>query len=209
MPPLFQAVTPDTSALRDRARGQAQDAWSNASQYFQTASGAADGYAEGMSAWNNYGQTAAAMTPPGTSTGGNNGSSALTGGAGMEAYNNRLRELGWSENAIMGNAWNVQDESGWNFGAVGDNGSSFGANQWYGPRQKEYFAYADANSGVRHDPVTQANFLDQDVRNKYGSVFNKAQNAGSPNEAAVAFLEGYEIPAKVHMDRRRSTYLSR
>lgn len=207
MPPLYQAVTPDTSALRDKTRGQAQDAWSNASQFFQSAAaGQTDGYAQGMSAWNNYGQNAAAMVPPGTAAGG-----TFTGpqSEGQNAYNNRLRELGVPEHVIEGNAWNVKDESNWNFGAVGDNGAAFGANQWNGPRKNDLFASAKNSGRDPSDPIAQADFWHQEMSGPYKKYYDQAVNSGTASGAADVILRGYERPADVHLIRRSADYLSR
>lgn len=128
---------------------------------------------------------------------------------GRDAYNNRLRELGVPEHVIEGNAWNVQDESGWNFGAVGDNGASFGANQWYAERKDAAMAYARQLGVQPHDPVFQADNWWREMSGPYKAVYDEAVASGTPNGAAMTILNKFEIPALEHRKRRGADYSSR
>lgn len=126
-----------------------------------------------------------------------------------DAYNNRLRELGVPEHVIEGNAWNVQDESGWNFGAVGDSGAAFGANQWNGPRKEALFKFAQSRGVDPASPMTQADFWHYEMTGPYKAVYDQAVGSGNSSGAAMAILRGYEIPAETHMNRRAADYSSR
>lgn len=127
----------------------------------------------------------------------------------QEIYNNRLRELGVPEHVIEGNAWNVQDESNWNFGAVGDSGASFGVNQWYGPRKEELFAFAKSKGMSPAHPVVQADNWFREMNGPYSEIYQQAVQSGNPTGAAVAILNGYEIPAEEHRLRREAAYKAR
>lgn len=126
-----------------------------------------------------------------------------------EAYNQRLRELGVPEHVIEGNAWNVQDESAWNFGAVGDNGAAFGANQWNGPRKQALFEFAQSMGMDPSSPVAQADFWHHEMTGAYKDTYNQAVQSGNPSGAALAILKGFERPAAVHLNRRAADYSSR
>lgn len=208
LPPITTEM-PDMNSIILQARGRA-DALTQAAQMqlaqpslraaMESAgpppAGAAgpEGYAPILGSW---GQGAA------------QGSSPAAGGPGRETYNQRLRELGVPEHVIEGNAWNVQDESAWNFGAVGDQGAAFGANQWNGPRKEALFAFAQNRGMDPSNPVLQADFWHHEMNTKYRGVYDKAVSSGSPVGAALTILNEYEIPALEHRQRRAASYSGR
>lgn len=208
-------AAPDTTGLmaqlKDLSSGLSQAAWARLQEPLNADIAAAQA-AQARQMASQAGQPqqgyAGAVASYGGSTPGQGGK-PMANSAAMEAYNNRLRELGYPEHFIQGNAWNVQDESGWNFAAVGDNGRAFGANQWNGPRKDALFAFARSRGVDPANPVVQADFLHHEATGPYAAVVQKAIQSGTPNGAALALLRGYEIPAQVHMDRRAADYAVR
>lgn len=203
---------PETDAIiaqaRERAGQMTQAAWAGLSRplasfgstaapvVFQETAQGTGSLADTMATWGRQGSAFA---------------SAVSGGDPKmrEAYNQRLRELGVPDHVIEGNAWNVQDESAWNFGAVGDKGAAFGANQWYGPRKEALFNFARERGMDPSDPVLQADNWWREMQGPYRAVYEKAVAAGNPVGAALAILHEYEIPAQVHRQRRAADYSSR
>ena len=207
--PTPAAAMPDMTAFmaqaRERAGSQMQAAWAQLSQPSSQAMSVPagpppagtpgpGGYAQALGNWG--------QGPSGPSA-------SASGGEGREAYNRRLRELGVPEHVIEGNAWNVQDESAWNFGAVGDQGAAFGANQWNGPRKEALFAFARDRGMDPSNPILQADFWHHEMNTQYRRVYDKAVSSGSPTGAALAILNEYEIPALQHRQRRAADYSGR
>jgi len=102
---------------------------------------------------------------------------------------------GYSPAAAAGIVGNLVQESGVNPNVrPGDNGSAFGVAQWRGDRYAALNNYVAAHGG-NNDLSTQLGFLDYELRNRYGSTFNKLMAARDPREATAAFALGYERPA--------------
>jgi hypothetical protein len=137
-----------------------------------------------------------------------NGYSKDTEGV-RNAFNGRLKELGMPDHMIEAVGWNVQDESGWNPGVVGDGGHSFGLIQWYKDRKEAAVKYAQELGMDPADPVFQANNVWREMNGPYKGVYEKAVATGQPHLAADILLRQYEIPAAEHIRRRSAAYLSR
>lgn len=106
-----------------------------------------------------------------------------------------LIQKGYSPAAAAGIVGNLVQESGVNpVVRPGDNGTAHGIAQWRGDRYSGLLDYA-RNQGVGADGLNvQLDYLDNELRNKYGSTFNKVMSAQTPGDAAAAFALGYERP---------------
>jgi len=102
---------------------------------------------------------------------------------------------------------NLEDESGFNPGAIGDGGKSFGYAQWYGPRGIDFQNFAKKQGRRWDDHDTNLDYLTYDLKTNYPHVYEKMRKAKTEGEAADIFLREYEIPAKEHMERRSAKYL--
>lgn len=214
--------TPDTTALMEslkaRSANLAGEAWSRFQQsHQQTQMQAAGpgqmpgaGYSDAIGGWGHPGDAVNGQGAPGGlgHPGQWKGYSKDSEGV-RSAFKGRLRELGMPEHAIEGLGWNIQDESNWNTGAVGDGGKSFGLVQWYNDRKAAAMDYAKQRGMDPSDPVFQAENVWREMNGPYKGVYEKAVQAGQPHLAADIFLRQYEIPAAEHMRRRSASYLSR
>lgn len=201
------AAIPDLGARMQQLQDRAKSAWGKVGQ---------GNLADNMEAWNGPATAPTQSTGPGGpgsaagAYGAANGAGGgMTGSAAQNAYNNRLRELGVPEHVIEGNAWNVHDESGWNPTIGGDNGMSFGLNQWYGPRKEALMKHAQELGMDPGDPVFQANNWFREMQSDYRGAYDKAVASGTPWGAADVILRDFERPAAVHLNRRSADYLGR
>lgn len=112
-----------------------------------------------------------------------------------QAAFNYLLDKGYSPAAAAGIVGNLVQESGVNPTVrPGDNGTAHGIAQWRGDRYtglQDYARKRDANSG---DLSLQLDYLDQELKNKYGSTYKNVMAAQTPRDAAAAFALGYERP---------------
>ncbi len=111
-----------------------------------------------------------------------------------------LISKGVSPVQAQGIVMNVADESAFNPSAVGDSGQSYGLFQHYGPRQQALFRASGTNTPTWQQQIDYA--LSEPDMTRYLS-----RDYGSPGEAAVAFLRGFERPAEKHARARERKYL--
>jgi hypothetical protein len=107
-----------------------------------------------------------------------------------------LTQHGYSPQAAAGIVGNLVAESGVNpNGPSGDHGTAHGLAQWRGNRYTNLLNYARSNNADPRGLDTQLGFLDNELRNQYGSVYRQLMAARDPRSAASAFVLGYERPA--------------
>jgi len=102
---------------------------------------------------------------------------------------------GLTREQAAGIAANIQSESNYNPGAVGDGGTSFGICQWHNNRGDNMKAWTQANG---YDPKSfkgQLEFLWHEMNTSYPGVLNDIKGAKSAYDAAYAFCTKFEIPA--------------
>lgn len=110
----------------------------------------------------------------------------------MTAVRSFFASKGLSDAAIAGVLANIAAESGFNPGARGDSGTSFGLFQHHNERMSGLFAA----SGTQTPSVSQQlDFAWSELTGKYSNVLRALQNATDPYRAAMAFSMGFENPA--------------
>ena len=119
-----------------------------------------------------------------------------------------LISRGLPEHVADGIMMNIADESGFNLGAVGDNGNAFGLVQWNGPRKAALEQFAAGRGSSPGDLDTQLDFLVQELEGPERGAYDSLLRTGSASEAAVAFLNDFERPAETHRSRREAKYRS-
>jgi hypothetical protein len=141
---------------------------------------------------------------PTTSTAGQG--PAVPKGSMADNLMNGLMQRGYSEVAAKGILMNLNSESSLNTSASGDSGNALGLAQWNGPRKADLIAFAKAQGKSPNDYNVQLDFLDSEMKGKYSSTYDAVQNAKTPGEAAVAFLNGFEKPAERYRREREALY---
>ena len=109
---------------------------------------------------------------------------------------------GYSPTAAAGIVGNLGQESRFNSGIVGDNGTSGGLAQWHGERLQDLEQYAIAQGKDCRDPQVQLDFLDKEVRQN-PQLFAALNSAKSPAPAAAVFIGGFERPAAASANAAR------
>lgn len=111
----------------------------------------------------------------------------------------------------QGVAWNFQDESGLNSGINEVNPRAgrggFGFAQWTGPRRVNLENYAASRGRPASDPDTQFDFFMQENAGPEASAWARVMNTSTPQEAAAAFVDHWERPAKEHEQARIAKYM--
>ena len=126
---------------------------------------------------------------------------------GADAVVQGLVQRGLSPAQAQGVAMNFADESGFNTGAVGDNGNAIGLAQWNGPRKAALEQYAIARGAPVTDPNVQLDYLMQELQGPEKRAGQMLAQAQTPGEAAAAFLNHFERPAEQHRAAREARYL--
>jgi hypothetical protein len=101
--------------------------------------------------------------------------------------------LGYNPVQIAGIVGNLQAESGLNPTATGDNGTSYGLAQWHNDRWDALNKFAANNGTQPSDPLTQARFIDFELKNNEPTAYSALQGAKTPADAAAAFIH-FERP---------------
>lgn len=115
---------------------------------------------------------------------------------------------GHSPVAAHGIMMNLQDESAFNLGAVGDGGNAFGLAQWNGPRKRQLEAFAASQGKSPADLDVQLDFLTQELQGPEAAAGAALAAATTPGEAGAAFVNMFERPAEEHRSSREAKYLA-
>jgi hypothetical protein len=94
--------------------------------------------------------------------------------------------LGYNPVQIAGIVGNLQAESGLNPTATGDNGTSYGLAQWHNDRWDALNKFAANNGTQPSDPLTQARFIDFELKNNEPTAYSALQRVAN----AQAFASG-------------------
>ncbi len=115
-----------------------------------------------------------------------------------------LRERGFSPEVAAGLVGNLMQESGpeLKLDAVGDNGNSFGAAQWNGPRRRAFFLWAQQNGRAPTDLATQIDYLVHEMDTTERSAGERIRATRSPKEAAITASRAFWRPGRPHEDVR-------
>lgn len=128
-------------------------------------------------------------------------------GAAQDEFRATLLAGGLPPHAVEGILLNGRDESGFDPGAIGDNGNAFGILQWNGPRMRALHGFAAANGLDPASPKTQAMFTLHELQGPEKAAATALMATKTPGEAAAAFLNHFERPAETHRRRREAAYL--
>lgn len=106
-----------------------------------------------------------------------------------------LLNKGYSPAAAAGIVGNLVQESGVNPTVnPGDSGTAHGIAQWRGDRYAGLLDFAKGRNASANELTTQLDYLDSELRDKYGTTYGKLMSAQTPGDAAAAFALGYERP---------------
>ncbi len=121
-----------------------------------------------------------------------------------------LRGKGLSNAAVTGILANLQAESGFKTGAIGDSGTSAGLAQWHAGRMENMIDYVgeDWASNV----TGQLDYLWSELQGSYSKVLNKLKSvpdtAEGARQATNIWIHDYEVPAG-YDDPTSSVYQTR
>ena len=110
-----------------------------------------------------------------------------------------LSNLGYSRAGICAILANMQQESGFDLTAIGDGGTSFGLCQWHNGRWENLNSFCAENGLDPNSVKGQVAFLDYELKNGYGYLYNQLQNAddseATAKNLAKAWCIDFERPA--------------
>lgn len=125
-----------------------------------------------------------------------------------------LVNRGLSQVAAQGIVRNLRDESALrpdinerNPVVRGSRGG-YGLAQWTGPRRRQLEAYAAEQGREVSDPELQLDFLVHELGTTEARSLARLEQAGTPQEAAVAFLQSNLRPAPEHRRARARRYMN-
>jgi tail lysozyme len=118
-----------------------------------------------------------------------------------------LMAKGWTRAQAAGIAANLQQESNFNPGAVGDGGKAYGIAQWHGPRQKAFreFHGKDIRGSTLEE---QLEFLDYELRNAESGAGDRLKKTTTAGEAGAVISKYYERPADTDVEMIRRAHLA-
>ncbi len=107
---------------------------------------------------------------------------------------------GWTRAQAAGIVANLQRESRFNPGAVGDHGAAYGIGQWHPDRQADYIAYAKAHHlkhlSIRGSSLTdQLGFVNWELHHKEAAAGAKLKASATPGRSGAVFSKYDERPA--------------
>lgn len=114
--------------------------------------------------------------------------------SGKDVYNG-LVERGMSPVLAAGFAGNFHGESGFNTGAWGDNGTSYGMGQWRGDRLTALRQLAAQQGKDPSDMGVQLDHVMAELNGPEAKALRLASAAGTPEQAAALIAQHYERPA--------------
>jgi hypothetical protein len=126
------------------------------------------------------------------------------------------KSAGMSDNGVRGILVNVNDESGFKPGLRHPDQPKWGGEAHYahglyqegGAEWNNYQKWLDENHAGAdwRDPRLQNQFTAQNLRENYPKVWNRMNNAKTPEEAAQIFASGYLKPASGPLQSRMNKY---
>jgi hypothetical protein len=123
--------------------------------------------------------------------GGGSGARASGGaGGGANAFMTGMMRRGWSKEAAAMMAGNVNQESGFNPGTIGDRGTSIGMVQWHNERARALQHFAQSQGKDWRDPEVQMDYLDKEFRGRFGHNAVASHDMGALEQQGRRF-EGY------------------
>ena len=117
-----------------------------------------------------------------------------------------LVSRGMPEHVAKGYAINSWDESGFNPGAIGDNGNAVGLWQFNGARRDSLMDFANQNGKSWQDPEVQFDYVVWENANGEKGAYNKVLATDNPQDAARAVVNYWERPAEEHRSSRDAAY---
>jgi lysophospholipase L1-like esterase len=105
---------------------------------------------------------------------------------------------GLTKEQSIGIAANLQAESGYRTGAIGDSGTSMGLAQWHNERMENLKSWTTENN---LDPMSvngQLEYLWHELNTTHKRAMNSIRSAKTPGQAAYAFTVDFEVPSNKH-----------
>lgn len=106
---------------------------------------------------------------------------------------------GLTKEQSIGIAANLQAESGYRTGAIGDSGTSMGLAQWHNERMQNLKTWAEKNKLDYMSVNGQLEFLWHELNTSEKSALTAIQSAKTSEDAAYAFTVKFERPANSDM----------
>jgi peptidoglycan hydrolase-like protein with peptidoglycan-binding domain len=106
-----------------------------------------------------------------------------------------LVNKGLTKEQAIGIAANLQAESGFKTGILGDHGTSMGLAQWHADRMRNLKTWTADNNLDYMTVDGQLEFLWYELNTSEKSALNAIQSADTPEDAAYAFTVKFERPA--------------
>lgn len=130
-----------------------------------------------------------------------------TGKVNQDYIYNYLAQQGFNKAAICGILANIEYESGFKTGSLGDGGTSYGICQWHNSRWTRLKNYCSQNGLDASSIEGQSKFLVHELKTYYPSVYNTLKNVPNTKDgayqAASAWTIHYEVPANKQAQARK------
>lgn len=107
-------------------------------------------------------------------------------------------DKGLTKEQAIGIAANLQAESGYRTGAIGDSGTSMGLAQWHNERMQNLKSWTAENNLDPMSVTGQLEYLWHELNTTHKRAMNSIRSAKTPGQAAYAFTVDFEIPANKH-----------
>ena len=153
------------------------------------------------------------------SLGGDSGETGDVSGGDPEikknVWNYLVNKLGMNREGAAGVMGNIQQESGFRLGAIGDNGTSGGLVQWHDYPRPGIGRFTNLKSyassiGKPWDTVdAQLGYLSQELNNDYKSVYDNVSKAESVQDAVNEWVRHFEKPQNMDEEVFKRTKLAR
>lgn len=110
---------------------------------------------------------------------------------------------GLTKEQAAGIAGNIHAESGFNTGAHGDAGTSFGLAQWHKDRKNNLLNFAKSRGTHEEDFNTQLDFLWNELQTTENQAFKELLTTKTATDAARVFAHKFERMAKYNPSREQ------
>ncbi len=116
-----------------------------------------------------------------------------------------LKQSGFSDNAVAAIMTNIQAESSFRTGAIGDSGTSYGLCQWHNGRYTNLKKYCGSDYSTVN---CQLRFLIYELQGSYPGVYKMLLSNNSAYDMASYYCINFEIPANRYENcpKRASNY---
>ena len=114
-----------------------------------------------------------------------------------------LIKKGYSPSQASGIAGNIYVESGYNPGALGDSGTSYGLCQWHKARWKRLVRFCEDEDLDSASVEGQLIYLDWELKTHERRAFKELMITTTPYDSAYAFAKYFERPSEIKSNRMK------